>query len=103
MTINFEAANMVGYNYPHTMVLRAVMDETRENFVKFPSFEEVENALSRNIVPFVLIEGYPLAGFSMVLHMTAFDSDHIYFSSDASTTANTILAFTRGGSAPSFN
>lgn len=58
MSINFEAANMVGYNNPGTEIITLVKDGS-SNFINPPSYDKMRAYLSSGEVPmlFVTAEG----------------------------------------------
>ena len=62
MSINFEAANMAGYNNPKIEVFKAVINDVNI-FTSAPTKTEIYNSITRGSIPFVLLispEGYML-------------------------------------------
>ena len=82
MSINFEAANMAGYNNPKIEVFQAVADPETNAITSAPSKTEVINCLSRGAIPLVLLT-YPDGSTVYVLWihtvMTDAEGDTIYF------------------------
>ena len=54
MAINFEAANMAGYNNPKIEVFKAIIDLTTNAIIEAPSKTEVINCLSRGAIPAIM-------------------------------------------------
>ena len=54
MAINFEAANMAGYNNPPVVVFSAVLDDDG-NLSNFPDKTDIISALARGALPFLLV------------------------------------------------
>ena len=51
MAINFEAANMVGYNNPKIEVFKAIIDFTTNAITEAPSKTEIIRCLQRGSIP----------------------------------------------------
>ena len=66
MAINFEAANMAGYNNPKIEVFNAVLDTMTNAIISAPSKTEIIRCLRRGIIPAIMCvspagsEGYLL-------------------------------------------
>ena len=54
MAINFEAANMAGYNNPKIEVFKAVLNNIDE-LVQYPSKTDILNCINRGALPFILL------------------------------------------------
>ena len=54
MAINFEAANMAGYNNPKIEVFKAVLNNVDE-LVQYPSKTDILNCINRGALPFILL------------------------------------------------
>ena len=54
MAINFEAANMAGYNNPKIEVFRAALDE-QDKLVQYPRKTDILNCINRGSLPFILL------------------------------------------------
>ena len=54
MAINFEAANMAGYNNPRIEVFRAVVNPDDDTIISAPSKTEIKNSLNRGAIPLML-------------------------------------------------
>ena len=54
MAINFEAANMAGYNNPKIEVFEAVMDPTTNAITSAPSKTEIIRCLRRGSIPTIM-------------------------------------------------
>ena len=83
MAINFEAANMAGYNNPKIEVFKAAADPETNTITSAPSKTEVVNCLRRGVIPLILIS-YPVGSTVYVLWihsvMSEETGDTIYFS-----------------------
>lgn len=55
MAINFEAANMAGYNNPKIEVFKAVLDGNTETFTNAPLKPEIISCLNRGTIPAILV------------------------------------------------
>ena len=66
MAINFEAANMVGYNNPKIEVFKAVLGETGAALTQYPDKSIILNCLSRGSIPVILLR-FEAAGFILPL------------------------------------
>ena len=54
MAINFEAANMAGYNNPKIEVFKAVLNSV-DKLVQYPSKTDILNCINRGALPFILL------------------------------------------------
>ena len=54
MAINFEAANMAGYNNPKIEVLKAVLNDV-DKLVQYPRKTDILNCINRGALPFILL------------------------------------------------
>ena len=54
MAINFEAANMAGYNNPKIEVFEAVLNEQNE-LIQKPRKTDILNCINRGSLPFILL------------------------------------------------
>ena len=86
MAINFEAANMAGYNNPKIEVFTAVMDPETNAITSAPRKTEVVNCLSRGVIPLILLS-YPDGStvYMLWIHsvMPEGAGETIYFSNGA--------------------
>ena len=55
MAINFEAANMAGYNNPKIEVFRAALAEDGQTLAQYPTKADITAAVSRGSIPFILL------------------------------------------------
>ena len=55
MAINFEAANMAGYNNPRIEVFRATLAEDGQNLAQYPAKAAIMAAVNRGSIPFILL------------------------------------------------
>ena len=90
MAINFEAANMAGYNNPKIEVFKAIIDFTTNAIIEAPSKTEIIRCLHRGSIPAIMCtnpdgsEGNLLWAYTWV---TANEGDTIMFGSIALTIA----------------
>ena len=66
MAINFEAANMAGYNNPKIEVFTAVLGETGVALTQYPNKDTILNCISRGSIPVILLH-VETAGFILPL------------------------------------
>ena len=66
MAINFEAANMAGYNNPKIEVFTAVLGETGASLTQYPNKDTILNCISRGSIPVILLR-VEAAGFILLL------------------------------------
>ena len=82
MAINFEAANMEGYNNPKIEVFKAVVNPDNDTIISAPSKAEIKSCLNRGAIPLMLLT-YPDGSTVYVLwiHSAMPDEagDTIYF------------------------
>ena len=55
MAINFEAANMAGYNNPKIEVFKAAADTETDTLISAPSKSEILGCLTRGSIPAILL------------------------------------------------
>ena len=83
MAINFEAANMAGYNNPKIEVFKAVVNPDNDTIISAPSKTEIKSCMNRGAIPLMLLT-YPdgSAVYVLRLHimMPSAEGDTIYFS-----------------------
>ena len=54
MAINFEAANMAGYNNPQIEVFKAALNE-QDELAQYPRKTDILNCINRGALPFILL------------------------------------------------
>ena len=83
MAINFEAANMAGYNNPKIEVFKAVVNPDTDAITSAPSKTEIKSCLNRGAIPLMLLT-YPDGSSVYVLWihivMSGAEGETIYFS-----------------------
>lgn len=81
MSINFEAANMAGYNNPKIEVFKAALAEDGQTLAQYPNKAAIKAAINRGSLPFILLKlPTPGAGCVLPLHSwTPEVGDHIIF------------------------
>ena len=83
MAINFEAANMAGYNNPKIEVFKTVVNSADETIISAPSKTEIKSCLNRGAIPIMLVT-YPDGSAVYVLWINTVQHDEtgdiIYFS-----------------------
>ena len=55
MAINFEAANMAGYNNPKIEVFKAALAEDAKTLTQYPDKVTIMAAINRGSIPFILL------------------------------------------------
>ena len=66
MAINFEAANMAGYNNPKIEVFKAILGESGASLKQYPNKATILNCISRGSIPVLLLR-FEAAGFILPL------------------------------------
>ena len=86
MAINFEAANMAGYNNPKIEVFKAVVNPDDNTIISAPSKTEIKSCLRRSSIP-ALQKITPDGSESDLLWLhawaTTVEGDSIYFANRA--------------------
>ena len=77
MAINFEAANMAGYNNPKIEVFKVALDATGTKVNEAPSFATISNTLKSGFLP-VLYATLATTGNSVAVPFTAINSEGNY-------------------------
>ena len=97
MAINFEAANMAGYNNPKIEVFRAVLGDAggAPSLTQYPDKSIILNCLSRGSIP-VIILSFITSGFILLLSNwdTTETGTSIIFSTPAGTASSTKIEIT---------
>ena len=89
MAINFEAANMAGYNNPEVYMLRASSNAETGEILYAPRVSEINNIVKSGFMPVVCLAG---GGYTFVLPLACISADgdyifsNIYLSNDGSFT-----------------
>lgn len=68
MAINFEAANMAGYNNPKIEVFKTVVNPDNDTIISAPSKTDVLKGLNRGVIPLMLLT-YPDGADVFVLRL----------------------------------
>ena len=104
MAINFEAANMAGYNNPRIEVFKAAANAETDTLISAPSKSKILRCLTRGSIPAILLT-YTYDGGSEV-HLLYFDygiqeaeGDTISFRSASSL----VITYTPGGEQPTLS
>ena len=86
MALNFEAANMVGYNNPKIEVFKVVANLETIAITSAPSKSEIKSCLNRGAIPTILLTT-PDGSDSYLLQIygwaTTSEGDGIYFNNPA--------------------
>ena len=83
MAINFEAANMSGYNNPKSEVFKAVVNPDNNTIISAPSKTEIKSCLNRGSIPLILLtypDGSTIYALRIHIVMSGAEGDTIYFS-----------------------
>ena len=108
MAINFEAANMAGYNNPRIEVFKAVTTDNGTSLLSYPDKAAILAAINRGSIPFLLVTSN---ANTLLLPLTSFrtsgDTYIITFGCTLPMTTNSFAIFgveyPDGNSNPSFN
>ena len=86
MAINFEAANMAGYNNPQIEVFKMVINPDNDTTISAPSKTEIKSSINRGSIPLMLLT-YPDGSIMYVLWisvvMPSAEGDTIQFGNGA--------------------
>lgn len=78
MSINFEAANMAGYNNPDVCILRAAIDAKGSEVLSAPSFATINNLVKSGFMPVVYVTIAGGDSIVMPLAATSAAGDYIF-------------------------
>ena len=105
MAINFEAANMAGYNNPRIEVFKAVLAEDGATLAQYPAKAAIIAAINRGSLPFILLKMTTGAGFVLPLHSwtpAPQVGDLIIFCLASSTAGEYVIQYGPDSEPPSF-
>ena len=104
MAINFEAANMAGYNNPEVHMLRVSTSAETGEILYAPRVSDINNIVKSGVVPAVCLTG---GGYTFVLPLACISADgdyvfsNIYLSNDGSFTPTvSTLVFSQNSDTP---
>lgn len=89
MAINFEAANMAGYNNPEVYMLRVSSNAETGEIVYAPRVSVINNIVKSGVMPVVCLTG---GGYTFILPLSSISADgdyvfgSVYVSNDGSFT-----------------
>ena len=87
MAINFEAANMAGYNNPKIEVFTAALDENETALAQYPDKVTIMAAINRGSIPFILLNNSVAGGqYLLTLHDIALVEDSVAMNFTAAST-----------------
>lgn len=100
MAINFEAANMAGYNNPKIEVFKATLenDGNADKIVEYPPQPTIVECINRGSIPFILLDNAGSA-FLLSLHSISSEGD-MYFIVTSKSAGEHILAYTSDPNEP---
>ena len=105
MAINFEAANMAGYNNPKIEVFKAALAADGQTLAQYPNKAAIIAAINRGSLPFILLK-MPTAGAVCVLPFHSWASteggDQIVFCLASSTVGEYVIQYPPGSEPPVF-
>ena len=104
MAINFEAANMAGYNNPKIEVFKAALATDGATLAQYPDKAAIIAAINRGSFPFILLKMTTGSGFVLPLHSwtpTAV-GDHIIFCLAGSMPGEYVIQYGPDGEPPVF-
>ena len=79
MAINFEAANMAGYNNPAIEIVTLKISPSSEPVGTVPTYEAIHDILRRGIIPVLAFTDSSMSAYS-VLPLSQYTSEMIAFS-----------------------
>ena len=74
MDINFEAANMAGYNNPRIEVFKAILSSSGSDLDRYPAKSVILNCISRGSIPVIMLR-FSTAGYLM--HLSEWETTEI--------------------------
>ena len=105
MAINFEAANMAGYNNPKIEVFKAALAEDGATLAQYPDKAAIIAAINRGSLPFILLK-ITTAGSVCVLPfhswMSTEGGDAIVFCLASSIAGEYVIQYAAGSEPPIF-
>ena len=96
MAINFEAANMAGYNNPKIEVFKAALAEDGAALAQYPAKADIMAAVSRGSIPFILLNNSVMGQqYMLILHDVALveDSAAINFTAASLTAGDHTISY----------
>lgn len=106
MAINFEAANMAGYNNPRIEVFKAVLDGASQTFTSAPSKPEILRCLNRGSIPVLVMAAAGIdAGYVFYLFGwgTAGAGSIIFIAGNARTGGELMISYMPNSDTPVFS
>lgn len=76
MAINFEAANMAGYNNPEVQVLRVTINSTGTKVLTAPNFATISNISKSGLLPVLYVTND--SGNSIIVPITSISAEGDY-------------------------
>ena len=96
MAINFEAANMAGYNNPKIEVFKAALAADGQTLAQYPNTATIMAAINRGSIPFILLNN-PVDSllYLLTLHdvMTVEDSVAINFTAASRSVGDITISY----------
>ena len=104
MAINFEAANMAGYNNPKIEVFKAALAADGATLAQYPDKAAIIAAINRGSLPFIRLKMATGAGFVLPLHSWTPTpvGDHIIFCLASSTVGEYVIQYGPDSEPPVF-
>ena len=96
MAINFEAANMAGYNNPKIEVFKAALAEDGQTLAQYPANSAIMAAVNRGAIPFILLNNSVMGQQCLLtLHdlVTVEDSVAITFTAAGATAGEHTISY----------
>ena len=96
MAINFEAANMAGYNNPKIEVFKAVLAEDGMTLAQYPASSAIMAAVNRGAIPFILLNNSVMGQQCLLtLHdfITVEDSVAVTFTAASATAGDHTITY----------
>ena len=97
MAINFEAANMAGYNNPKIEVFKAALAADRATLAQYPDKADIMAAVNRGAIPFILLNNSVMGQqVLLILHdvMLVEDSVAINFTAASASAGDHTIVYT---------
>ena len=96
MAINFEAANMAGYNNPKIEVFKAVLAADGTTLAQYPVMSAIMAAINRGSIPIIILNLSDIAGYLLMFSEWEINEAGVIlrFSTHASTAGSTKIQIT---------
>ena len=105
MAINFEAANMAGYNNPKIEVFKAALAEDGQTLAQYPNKAAIMGCINRGTIPAIICTN-PVANqiffLPLMIVQEAETSVTIYFAASSAAAGSVTIAYSPDSDVPEY-